>query len=55
VVVRYLPTALSNKRIAAELHMSVNTLKTHLKSIYRKLGTRSREESIARARELHLL
>ena len=55
VVLRYLPTGLSNKRIAAELHMSVNTLKTHLKSIYRKLGARSRDESVARARELHLL
>lgn len=55
IVLRYLPTGLSNKRIAAELHMSVNTLKTHLKSIYRKLGARSRGESVARARELHLL
>ena len=55
IVLRYLPTGLSNKRIAAELHMSVNTLKTHLKSIYRKLGARSRGESVAHARELHLL
>ena len=55
IVLRYLPTALSNKRIAAELHMSVNTLKTHLKSIYRKLGAGSRGESVAHARELHLL
>ena len=55
IVLRYLPTALSNKRIAAELHMSVNTLKTHLKSIYRKLRAGSRDESVAHARELHLL
>lgn len=55
IVLRYLPTALSNKRIAAELHMSVNTLKTHLKSIYRKLRAASRDESVAQARELHLL
>ena len=55
IVLRYLPTGLSNKRIAAELHMSVNTLKTHLKSIYRKLGAGSRGESVAHARELHLL
>jgi LuxR family maltose regulon positive regulatory protein len=55
IVLRYLPTGLSNKRIAAELHMSVNTLKTHLKSIYRKLGAGSRDESVAHARQLHLL
>ena len=55
IVLRYLPTGLSNKRIAAELHMSVNTLKTHLKSIYRKLGAGSRDESVAHARQFHLL
>ena len=55
IVLRYLPTGLSNKRIAAELHMSVNTLKTHLKSIYRKLGAGSRDESVAHARQLNLL
>ena len=55
VVLRYLPTNLSNKRIAAELHMSVNTLKTHLKSVYRKLGVGSRDEAVAHARHLRLL
>ncbi|HEY8543914.1 MAG TPA: LuxR C-terminal-related transcriptional regulator, partial [Acidimicrobiales bacterium] len=55
VVLRYLTTNLSNKRIAAELHMSVNTLKTHLKSVYRKLGVGSREDAVAHARHLRLL
>jgi len=54
IVLRYLPTSLSNKDIAAELHMSVNTLKTHLKSINRKLGTTSRAEAVAAARALHV-
>jgi LuxR family maltose regulon positive regulatory protein len=55
IVLRYLPTALSNKRIAEELHMSVNTLKTHLKNVYRKLGVGSRDEAVAHARHLKLL
>jgi LuxR family maltose regulon positive regulatory protein len=55
IVLRYLPTPLANKEIAAELHVSVNTLKTHLKSINRKLGTGSRTEAIAVARALTLV
>ena len=35
--------------------MSVNTVKTHLKSIYRKLGTNSRSATARRARELNLV
>ncbi|MGH9214401.1 MAG: LuxR C-terminal-related transcriptional regulator [Acidimicrobiales bacterium] len=55
IVLRYLPTSLSNKEVATELHMSVNTLKTHLKHINRKLGTGSRVEAVAAARSLDLL
>lgn len=55
IVLRYLPTSLSNQDIAEELHMSVNTLKTHLKSIYRKLGASSRVEALSAARRERLL
>jgi LuxR family maltose regulon positive regulatory protein len=53
-VLSYLPTMLSNQEIASELFVSVNTVKTHLRSIYRKLGTSKRRDAViaARAREL---
>jgi LuxR family maltose regulon positive regulatory protein len=54
-VLRYLPTMMSNQEIAAELFVSVNTVKTHLKSIYRKLDVQDRREAVRRARTLHLL
>jgi LuxR family maltose regulon positive regulatory protein len=55
VVLRYLTSALSNVEIAAELYVSVNTVKTHIKSIYRKLDTTGRRDAVRRARELRLL
>ncbi len=55
VVLRYLTSALSNVEIAAELYVSVNTIKTHIKSIYRKLDTTGRREAVRKARELRLL
>jgi LuxR family maltose regulon positive regulatory protein len=54
-VLRYLPTMMSNQEIAAELFVSVNTVKTHLKSIYRKLDVQDRREAVRRARTLQLL
>jgi LuxR family maltose regulon positive regulatory protein len=54
-ILRYLPTIMSNQEIARQLYVSVNTIKTHLKQIYRKLGVASRRDAIDRARELHLL
>src|SRR3954454_8152485 len=54
-ILRYLPTALSNREIAAELFVTTNTVKTHLRSIYRKLDVARRREAVDRARDLRLL
>jgi LuxR family maltose regulon positive regulatory protein len=45
----------SNRQIASELFVSVGTVKTHLNNLYRKLGSHSRTQAVARARELNLL
>jgi LuxR family maltose regulon positive regulatory protein len=54
-LLRYLPTQLANREIAAELFITTNTVKTHLRSIYRKLEVEGRRVAVARARDLHLL
>jgi LuxR family transcriptional regulator, maltose regulon positive regulatory protein len=54
-VLRYLPTNLTGPEIAGELYVSVNTVKTHLRALYAKLGTHHRTETVARARDLGLL
>jgi LuxR family transcriptional regulator, maltose regulon positive regulatory protein len=54
-VLRYLPTHLGAPEIAAELCLSANTVKTHLRHLYRKLGARSRHEAVQRARDIGLL
>ena len=54
-VLRYLPTVMSKAEIAAELFVSVNTVKTHTKNIYRKLGVGTRTEAVRRARNLNLV
>ena len=54
-VVRYLPTNLRAPEIAAELFVSTNTIRTHQRHIYAKLGVHGRAETVARARELGLL
>ncbi|MFK0160338.1 LuxR C-terminal-related transcriptional regulator [Streptomyces sp. NPDC090493] len=46
---------MSTQEIAADLYVSVNTVKTHLKSIYRKLGVGRRADAVRRARERGLL
>ncbi|MDM7856296.1 LuxR C-terminal-related transcriptional regulator [Cellulomonas alba] len=50
-----LPTMESNAEIAADFYVSVNTVKAHLKALYRKLGVASRREAVRRGRELGLL
>ena len=54
-VLRYLPSDLTAPEIAAELHVSANTVKTHMRSLYAKLGTHRRHEAVERARALGLL
>ncbi|MEV8513199.1 LuxR C-terminal-related transcriptional regulator [Dactylosporangium sp. NPDC051484] len=54
-VLRYLQGTMSNLEIASTLYVSVNTVKTHVKNIYRKLHAGRRREAVERARELRLL
>lgn len=54
-VLRYLPSNLKGIEIAAELFVSTNTVRTHLRHIYAKLDAHSRAEAVTRARELGLL
>jgi LuxR family maltose regulon positive regulatory protein len=54
-VLRLLVAGLSNADISRELIVSNNTIKTHVKSIYRKLNVNSRDEAREIARELRLL
>ena len=54
-VLAYLPKRIKNQDIADELYVTVNTLKTHLRAIYRKLGVDNRDQAIDRATELGLL
>jgi LuxR family maltose regulon positive regulatory protein len=54
-VLRYLPTHLTAPEIANELYLSVNTVSTHTRHLYAKLGVHSRHEAVDRARALGLL
>jgi LuxR family maltose regulon positive regulatory protein len=54
-VLRYLPTNLSRLEIAGELSVSPNTVSTHIRRIFAKLGVRDRSSAVQRARELRLL
>ncbi|WP_278263431.1 LuxR C-terminal-related transcriptional regulator [Nocardia sp. AG03] len=55
VVLRQLPSGMTAVSIAGDLGVSVNTVKTHLRGIYQKLGVNARAEAIATARGLGLL
>jgi LuxR family maltose regulon positive regulatory protein len=54
-VLRYLPTMLTFVEIGSELYISVNTTKSHVRNIYRKLGVVGRRDAVRRARQLQLL
>jgi len=54
-VLRLLPSTLSQREIAAELYVSFNTVRTHTRVIFSKLGVTSRAEAVSRARELGLI
>ncbi|OMI84738.1 helix-turn-helix transcriptional regulator [Streptomyces sp. M1013] len=54
-VLRRLARMMSAQEIAADLYVSVNTVKTHLKSAYRKLAVNRRSDAVRRARDLGLL
>jgi LuxR family maltose regulon positive regulatory protein len=54
-VVRYLPSNLKSPEIAAELCLSANTVRTHIRHIYAKLDAHNRNDAVSRARELGLL
>jgi LuxR family maltose regulon positive regulatory protein len=54
-VLRFLASRLSYSEIAGELYISVNTLKSHVKAVYRKLGVSTRAEAVEAARRSGLL
>ena len=54
-VLRLLASDLSQREIGAELYISLNTVKFHIRNIFGKLGVSSRAEAVARGRELALL
>ena len=54
-VLQCLATGLSRREIGARLYISLNTVKTHIRELYRKLGATSRADAIARAEALGLL
>ena len=54
-VLRYLPTNLTRREIASELSVSPNTVDTHIRHIYAKLGAADRTAAVERGRELRLL
>ena len=54
-VLRHVSDMLNTAEVASEMYISVNTVKTHLKSIYRKLAATHRREAVRRAQQLKLI
>jgi LuxR family maltose regulon positive regulatory protein len=54
-VLGYLPTNMTRTEIAQALHVSINTVNTHIRNVYAKLGAGDRSAAVQRARQLRLL
>jgi LuxR family transcriptional regulator, maltose regulon positive regulatory protein len=54
-VLRYLPSDMNQRDIAGELYVSINTVRTHCRAIYRKLGVGDRHAAVQAARDQHLI
>jgi LuxR family maltose regulon positive regulatory protein len=54
-ILRYLPTNLSAREIADEISVSWNTVRTHMRHLYAKLGAHRRSDAVEEARALGLL
>jgi LuxR family maltose regulon positive regulatory protein len=54
-VLRHVPGMMTTAEVASEMYISVNTVKTHLKSIHRKLATGHPREAVRRVRQLELI
>ena len=54
-VLRLLPSELTHRAIAGELFVSLNTVKSHVRAIYRKMNVTSRDGAVEKARELELI
>ncbi|HEV7758785.1 MAG TPA: helix-turn-helix transcriptional regulator, partial [Acidimicrobiales bacterium] len=54
-VLRMLPLRMSNQEMADQMYISVNTLKTHVRAIYRKLDVPHRSAAVRRAKALELV
>jgi LuxR family maltose regulon positive regulatory protein len=52
VVLRYLTSRLTTSEIAQEMYVSVNTVRTHTKAVYRKLGVGSRRDAVTEAQRV---
>ncbi len=54
-VLRHVPGLMTTVELASGMYISVNTVKTHLKGIHRKLATGHRREAVCRVRQLELI
>ena len=54
-ILRHLAAGAPISAIATNLHVSINTMKTHLKNVYRKIGASGRDDAVAKAKSLYIL